>query len=149
MVINRTSYSSRLPDIVPGKSHMGSDEFSPYLASKMVAKHMEHCQRRKQLQFLQFLVALFSPGIGYDTSTNLLLHDLPNKARWPRLSHLLCKKLARWDAIYFAKIAERGYLFEQEWAFSRVFAWLVGMLVQGRLQFYRLFISMIVKELKR
>src|SRR5205814_2439576 len=83
---------------------------------------------------LLLLVALLSPGIGYDTSTILLLHDLPNKARWPWLSHVLCEKLTRWDAIYFAKIGERGYLFEQEWAFSVTFTRLVGVLAQGRLQ---------------
>jgi len=28
------------------------------------------------------------------------------------------QKLTRWDAIYFTKVAERGYVFEQEWAWG-------------------------------
>jgi hypothetical protein len=105
---------------------------------------------------LLFLVALSSPGIGYDTSTNLLLHefsaihDLPDKPRHSWFFRLPCDKLARWDAVYFAKIAERGYLFEQEWAFSGAFAGLVGVLAQCRLQILTdLFTSLIVKALER
>src|SRR5438045_3849023 len=82
---------------------------------------------------LLLLIALSSPGIGYDTSTSLLLQEQfnANKTRRSWLSHV-SYKLARWDAIYFAKIAELGYLFEQEWAFSGSFARMVGLLAQGR-----------------
>ena len=54
------------------------------------------------------LVAIGSPGSGYDTSTSLL----------PQPQSLLTSKLVRWDAIYYTQIAQRGYVFEQEWAFG-------------------------------
>ena len=57
---------------------------------------------------LLLLVAISSPGSGYDTSTSLL--------RQPQ--SLLTSKLVRWDAIYYTQIAQRGYVFEQEWAFG-------------------------------
>lgn len=66
-------------------------------------------------------LAVLSPGAGYDTSTQLLFRGygvdstLPNKTS---ASALLAQKLTRWDAIYFASSAERGYQLEQEWAFS-------------------------------
>ena len=69
-------------------------------------------------------IAVASPGLGYDTSSSLLfseqlsgthpsilLIDTPSK-----LPNVF--KFARWDVIYFASIAQRGYLFEQEWAFG-------------------------------
>lgn len=69
------------------------------------------------------LVALSSPGPGYDTSTTLL--DFSNGAPL-YLHHSHCpsavSKFVRWDAIYFIQIAQRGHVFEQEWAFSPGFA---------------------------
>ena len=59
-------------------------------------------------KFFLLLVAISSPGSGYDTSTSLL----------PQPQSLLTSKLVRWDAIYFTQIAQRGYVFEQEWAFG-------------------------------
>ena len=59
-------------------------------------------------KFLLLLVAIASPGAGYDTSTTLLSQP----------QSLLTSKLVRWDAIYFTEVAHRGYLFEQEWAFG-------------------------------
>lgn len=70
------------------------------------------------------LVALSSPGIGYDTSTDLLFGD-----KYPEhsqnqdsvLLHVLSRlglRFTRWDAIYFVTSAERGYIYEQEWAFG-------------------------------
>jgi GPI mannosyltransferase 2 len=66
------------------------------------------------------LLALFSPGPGYDTSTSLLggqrlsirLDEAPENLR-PQVL-----KLVRWDAIYFAQMSSRGHVFEQEWAFG-------------------------------
>jgi phosphatidylinositol glycan class V len=57
---------------------------------------------------LLFLIAVTSPGLGYDTSTSLLQ---PEVKGW-------IAKFVRWDAIFFVAIAQRGYLFEQEWAFG-------------------------------
>jgi hypothetical protein len=81
-------------------------------------------------KLLLLLVVFCAPGPGYDTSTTLLgLEHVPtntsnekgNIAGIPEpraIFPLLLQKLVRWDAIYFVKIAERGYLFEQEWAFG-------------------------------
>jgi phosphatidylinositol glycan class V len=37
-------------------------------------------------------------------------------------------KFVRWDSIYFVHIAQYGYLFEQEWAFSYVYGGLAKFL---------------------
>lgn len=60
---------------------------------------------------LLFLVIVACPGPGYDTSTTLL----PTKNGL--LSSIL-QKFVRWDSIYFIHVAEKGYVFEQEWAFG-------------------------------
>lgn len=75
-----------------------------------------------------FAVALLSPGPGYDTSTSLLFdavktaHGLDAQTTsksWPAsLADRLARKLVRWDAIYFATTSQRGYLYEQEYAFG-------------------------------
>lgn len=70
-------------------------------------------------KFLVVLLALSSPGVGYDTSTDLVIRDATQIATarsilWERLAG----KLLRWDAIYFHAIAQHGYQFEQEWAFG-------------------------------
>jgi GPI mannosyltransferase 2 len=92
---------------------------------------------------LLLLIAILSPGLGYDTST-LLLGENNDRPRPPpatdgeREQEWLSRgtlrgvdKLVRWDAIYFAKIAERGYLFEQEWAFGWGFTRLIALLSKG------------------
>lgn len=81
-----------------------------------------------------FLVIILTPGPGYDTSTTLLgaahghedtefnvqegskqdASAVVSSTVLPLFAH----KLVRWDSIYFVNIAERGYLFEQEWAFG-------------------------------
>ncbi|KAF2103655.1 mannosyltransferase [Rhizodiscina lignyota] len=72
-------------------------------------------------------IAILSPGPGYDTSTQLLLigdlgdgHSSPGESNFSEwsVSRLAAEKLTRWDGIYFASLAERGYIFEQGWAFS-------------------------------
>src|SRR4051812_31974874 len=79
------------------------------------------------------LIAACSPGPGYDTSTNLLLSsleyqgiDLPSTARY------LISKLVRWDGIYFVQLAERGYLYEQEWAFGWGFTRMIHFITIGQ-----------------
>lgn len=74
-------------------------------------------------KLLLSLVALSSPGQGYDTSTFLVQ---------PALQSLI-GKFVRWDAIYFTQVAQRGYEFEQEWAFSFAFTRLLGLLGKGML----------------
>ena len=98
---------------------------------------------------LLLLIALTSPGHGYDTSTHLFVArdkdgnvnsngetTVQSKGsafvQWQELPHQLPNRfltnLFRWDAIYFVKIAERGYKFEQEWAFgwgyTRLLSWM-------------------------
>ncbi|KAL7276002.1 ER membrane glycoprotein subunit of the GPI transamidase complex-like protein [Rhizina undulata] len=79
-------------------------------------------------KFILLVFALFTPSPGYDTSTTLILPATGEREQsigeaWPKLSAIwlfrrLCEKLTRWDAIYFIKVAERGYINEQEWAFG-------------------------------
>ncbi|RYP50853.1 hypothetical protein DL768_003688 [Monosporascus sp. mg162] len=56
-----------------------------------------------------------SVGPAYDTSSTLIspVISSPNESAFG-----VATKLTRWDAIYFVQAARRGYLFEQEWAFS-------------------------------
>ena len=85
-------------------------------------------------------VIIASPGPGYDTSTTLLRWAVPKSgeiqanqaaAFKPRLVWLALLKFVRWDAIYFIQIAERGYLFEQEWAFGYGYTRLLSTLSSG------------------
>ena len=74
-------------------------------------------------------LALTSPGVGYDTSTDVLFATPNNRTN----SFAYCvKKLVRWDAIYFSQIAHRGQLFEQEWAFGWGFMRMLGLFGKGR-----------------
>lgn len=69
---------------------------------------------------LLLLIAACSPGPGYDTSTTLaqIYDNTGSEIHAVSLLRFISSKLTRWDAIYFVKIASRGYLFEQEWAFG-------------------------------
>lgn len=76
---------------------------------------------------LLLLVAACSPGPGYDTSTTLALGDQIGGGQLPAPLYYLITKLTRWDAIYYVKVANRGYRFEQEWAFGWGFTRLIAL----------------------
>ncbi|PSR84336.1 GPI mannosyltransferase 2 [Coniella lustricola] len=76
-------------------------------------------------------------GPTYDTSTSLLSLSLNTNASSSAIrnavagarpdDHLLTR-LTSWDAVYFLKAAERGYLFEQEWAFGSALPMCISLL---------------------
>lgn len=77
--------------------------------------------------FLLF-VALCSPGPGYDTSTTLATRDYQLATT---LTYVI-DKLTRWDAIYFVKVAARGYKYEQEWAWGWGYTNLLALCTSGQ-----------------
>lgn len=81
---------------------------------------------------LLLLLAVCSPGIPYDTSTTLNQPHVGYDSRSAAtLLDFVSAKLTRWDAIYFSKIASRGYLFEQEWAFGLGWTGLISFFSSG------------------
>lgn len=82
---------------------------------------------------LLLLVAICSPGPGYDTSTRFALSN--NVTPLPAPLHYLAIKLTRWDAIYFVKAAVRGYRFEQEWAFGWGFSRMIALCTAGEWEY--------------
>ena len=70
------------------------------------------------------VIACASPGLGYDTSTQILLDHYGSRSEsWTaRPIELAVLRLTRWDGIYFATLAERGHVNEQDWAFSWLLA---------------------------
>ena len=88
-------------------------------------------------ELLLLTVALLTSAPGYDTSAHLLFrgYGVETVVRLPPLEETSLlerslQKLTRWDAIYFASIAERGYLLEQEWAFGWGFTRLLAFLAE-------------------
>lgn len=90
-------------------------------------------------KLILLLIALTSPGPGYDTSTALiseLIDETKNSTSlFEAIAGKLSSKLVRWDAIYFTQIAQRGYVFEQEWAFGWGFTRLLGFVGRGMIVF--------------
>jgi phosphatidylinositol glycan class V len=85
------------------------------------ARPLDHPIRNLSILFVSWkvlllLIAAFSPGPGYDTSTTL--YHQSHGDGLPLVLRYMLNKLTRWDAIYFIKVATRGYQFEQEWAFG-------------------------------
>jgi phosphatidylinositol glycan class V len=84
---------------------------------------------------LLLLLAVFSPGPGYDTSTTLRLDRNATNAvgdgPFTASLRLVSTKLTRWDAIYFTEVASRDYIFEQEWAFGYGFTKLINFFANG------------------
>ncbi|KAI5248274.1 mannosyltransferase [Aureobasidium subglaciale] len=87
-------------------------------------------------KLLLLCVAYASPGPGYDTSTTLLLLRAQSAQSESTLLEDLAKRLAsklvRWDALYFVSVAQRGYVFEQEWAWGWGYTKFVGLVSKGR-----------------
>lgn len=84
-------------------------------------------------KFLLFSIVALAPGPGYDTSSTLLLDADATAVSAAKVQEVATSlprvlKFVRWDAIYFSQITERGYLFEQEWAFGPGFPSLVDFL---------------------
>ena len=92
---------------------------------------------------LLLIITLLVPGPGYDTSTQLLFEGFGTKSvplsssqhvgqnrihNWSIGRDRFIESLTRWDAIYFVSVAERGYVFEQEWAFGWGFTKLLSFL---------------------
>lgn len=80
---------------------------------------------------LLLIIALCSPGPGYDTSASLLQLPADNGSSLTALFELLAEKLTSWDAIYFTTVARRGYLYEQEWAFAWGWTHLISFFSSG------------------
>lgn len=81
---------------------------------------------------LLLFVAVASPGSGYDTSTFLSTLTRDEGGASSSVLSRLSEKLTRWDGIYFVSIANRGYRYEQEWAFGYGFTRLVGLIKIGK-----------------
>lgn len=77
-------------------------------------------------KILLLFVAIISPGPGYDTSASLIL-----PIHGKNLVSYVIEKLTRWDAIYYVKAANRGYLYEQEWAFGWGFTRMIALCAAG------------------
>jgi hypothetical protein len=82
------------------------------------------------------LIALLSPGDGYDTSTSLLSssHGNPDVASGPaqRIPRAW-QKFVRWDAVYYTHISEQGHVFEQEWAFGMGLSTAIERTAKGKM----------------
>ena len=79
---------------------------------------------------LILIIAFASPGEGYDTSASLI-RSPKNLAELPAGLGYLTERLTKWDAIYFVKIANRGYIHEQEWAFGWGFSRVIALCTRG------------------
>ncbi|KAI1178328.1 GPI mannosyltransferase 2 [Nemania sp. FL0916] len=97
------------------------------------AKTMRPFQSLIQI-FLAWKAFLFAIALGsgvspaYDTSSTLLSSD---RATFHESIFDLATRLTRWDAIYFIKASQRGYLYEQEWAFASGLPTVIATLTKG------------------
>lgn len=83
-------------------------------------------------KFLLLCIACVSPGSGYDTSTELLLPSVSqHDSISAKILTYVSSKLVRWDALYFIRVAQRGYLFEQEWAWGWGFTKFISGVARG------------------
>lgn len=86
-------------------------------------------------KLLLLCIAYASPGPGYDTSTTLLFARaqpaLSENTLLEDLAKRLASKLVRWDALYFVSVAQRGRVFEQEWAWGWGYTNFLGLISKG------------------
>uniref|UniRef100_A0A060SZG5 GPI mannosyltransferase 2 n=1 Tax=Blastobotrys adeninivorans TaxID=409370 RepID=A0A060SZG5_BLAAD len=77
---------------------------------------------------------LFVVPTQFDTSTRLLLPKVPFDAgiAW-RLVAKLTERLVVWDSVFYVTIAQRGLVFEHEWAFGRGWPYLIEILTPSDL----------------
>lgn len=88
-----------------------------------------HPYRTLTTVFMAWKVLLLAIAAGsqvgptYDTSSSLLAPDVAPG---------LVTRLTSWDAIYFARSAQRGYLFEQEWAFASALPNCISLIIRSK-----------------
>ncbi|KAJ5544937.1 hypothetical protein N7535_006676 [Penicillium sp. DV-2018c] len=83
-------------------------------------------------KILLYIVVTACPGLGYDTSTSLISYAAnPTTVASESESLSGSLRFTRWDSIYYVDIAEKGYLFEQEWAFGWGYTKLLSLFVSG------------------
>jgi hypothetical protein len=100
----------------------------------------EFVRASKQVLLVSILSRLFvviwaiiakSLGTEYDTSGSILLkkpsldHDDGTQESWKTM---ILSPFTSWDAVYFISIAERGYVYEQEFAFLPTYPFLLRLL---------------------
>ncbi|KAF1930047.1 glycosyltransferase family 76 protein [Didymella exigua CBS 183.55] len=95
---------------------------------------------------LLFCLTALCPGPGYDTSGLILIDsslDRYTNLKFSSRFDQFVLNLFRWDALYFVKAAERGLMFEQEWAFSPGFSGILNVMgryisgtAAGTIQYY-------------
>lgn len=105
--------------------------------------HGSQCRRLIPIfvawKFVLLVLAAFSPGPGYDTSGLILLGDSEHRLgqiQSPSLVDRLALSHLRWDALYFVKAAQRGYLYEQEWAFSKAYSLILDTITDRALSLH-------------
>jgi phosphatidylinositol glycan class V len=68
----------------------------------------------------------------YDTSSQLIFADVQQPcSMYYRLLFRLVQRLTVWDSVYFTSLAQRGNLYEHEWAFGRFWWGLIRIITQG------------------
>jgi GPI mannosyltransferase 2 len=84
-------------------------------------------------KILLLAIAYASPGLGYDTSTEILFEqeEQPVASFYGLAIHHLTLRLTRWDGIYFASNSAYGHVNEQNWAFSWALARSTSFISRG------------------
>lgn len=68
----------------------------------------------------------------YDTSSQLIFPEIENSGLlWHCIQHII-ERLVIWDSVFFVTVADRGMLYEHEWAFGKFWYKIIELL--GELQ---------------